>query len=106
VSNGETFTDSTTTGYMQLGYALPAANGSYIKALQQLDKGLIPATVGGSSSTFVADGLWTATGWLVSLVGGGANNGGLAGLCAWTGNVSSAGRYRGRGARLTFRKTA
>jgi len=99
-----TFADNTANGYLTLGVSLPVASASFIKGLQPLEKGLLPATVGGSSSTFIADAMWTATGWRVVLVGGHADLGGRAGVSAFGGNFGSSERRRNFGSRLTYKK--
>lgn len=91
------FADGTTTGYVLLGSALPEAFGSYIKSWQNLDGVFVPASVGGTSSTYIGDALWSNTGWRTALVGGRASNGLSAGpaICSGYNGADSAYRYHG-----------
>jgi len=101
VNNDETtFVDDTATNYTVLGAALPSTNG-YIKQIQKLDNIVIPLTTGGTSGVFVTDYLYTSTGWRVARAGGAASLGLSAGLAYLTLSVSSAGRTRSCGARLS-----
>jgi hypothetical protein len=63
----------------------------------------LPATAsGGSSTTFVTDALWTATGNRGVRVGGSANNAADAGAFALISDSASSYSYRAIGARLAF----
>jgi hypothetical protein len=100
-SNPAIYADDTVTGYGVLGTAAPASDG-FIRDVQPLEFGFLPAAVGGTSSSHLADYYWQNTGWRVAAGGGHADSGAHAGPGAWAAHASSA-RYRSRGARLARR---
>lgn len=68
--------DVFTGGYVSSGVTIPAASGDYIKNINVGSTGFIPTDVtGGSSTTYVGDGLWTATGNTIAVFGGHAGSG-------------------------------
>ncbi len=80
-----------------------SASGAYTKTMTLGEYwDMIPSAVGGSASTYYADGYWAATGGELLLVGGFASYGSLCGLsCAnSSGGFSSSGTRIG--ARLAF----
>ena len=94
------FADDTATNYTAIGLAIPAMSGSYISALHDHICFLPSSVSGGSSSTYVTDGGWQAAAngtWYIAIVGGAANDGGLAGaFTLYVVSVSShAGTYLG-----------
>ena len=97
------FADDTTTNYTSTGSTLPAAvSAAYINNVQDQTV-FLPATAsGGSSTTFVTDALWTATGNRVVRVGGSASNAASAGAFALYSDYASSSSYRDIGARLAF----
>jgi len=63
VCNNDThFADNTSTNYTSLGVTLADSNG-YQKTLAQIARGFLPASVGGSSSTYITDYYCQNTGW-------------------------------------------
>ena len=78
-----TFQSDVFTGdYVDSGVAVPAgASNSLIKrcAVSE-DGGFIPTVVGGSTTTFYGDALWSATGARIAFYGGTASYGASAGL--------------------------
>ena len=102
VSNTDTeFADDTATNYTALAVTLANANGC-VKTLAQQSRGFLPASVGGSSSTYIADYYYQSTGWRVVRLGGNANNALCAGVACWCASVSSAGDIANIGSRLCF----
>ena len=88
-----TFASDVFTGdYVAKGPLIAAgASNSLIKRCNvSVDGGFIPTTVGGSTTTFYGDALWSNTGAIVALHGGIADNGSSDGLGALTvSNASS-----------------
>ena len=76
------FADDTTTNYQSLGATMPASSG-YPTNVQPLPVGFLPASLGGSSSTYLTDYYWAASGWRVALFGGSAGYGTSAGGFYW-----------------------
>lgn len=96
------FADDTATGHTAVGGQMPASGGSYIKDIQAYASGFIPSVVGGSSTSFVPDGLWTSIGAnTILLLGGVADGAALGGVGAANANDASAYRDRTVGARLS-----
>lgn len=80
-----TFASDVFTGdYVAKGPLIAAgASNSLIKRCNvSADGGFIPTTVGGSTTTFYGDALWSATGARIAFYGGTAGNGSSAGLGA------------------------
>lgn len=80
-----TFASDVFTGdYVSKGALIAAgASNSLIKRCNvSADGGFIPTVVGGSTTTFYGDALWSATGARVVIYGGNANNGASDGLAA------------------------
>lgn len=85
--NYSTFQSDVFTGdYVAKGPIMIAgASNSLIKRCAvSVDGGFIPTVVGGSTTTFYGDTLWSATGARIALYGGNANDGASAGLGALT----------------------
>ena len=91
------FSDDTATNYTNIG-TIANASG-YPNSILNINNAILPATVGGSSSTYFTDYFWIATGWRVAIFGGGANDGASAGAFCWLCDGSS-NRVRNFGARL------
>ena len=74
--NGDyrTFASDVFTGdYVSTGVTVPAgASASYIKDMNFSINGMIPTMIGGASTTYTGDGLWSATGNRIAFVGGSA----------------------------------
>ena len=62
------------------------------------DGGFIPTVVGGSTTTFYGDALWSSTGARIALYGGDANDGASAGLGALLVDNASSNSYVSVGA--------
>jgi len=102
VSNTDSdFADDTATNYDEIGVTMPNAN-NYITDIQNVSGAFLPASVGGSSSTYLTDYYYQATGWRVAACGGTANHGAFAG--AFCGSLAASGSDAGRmvGARLAW----
>lgn len=87
-----TFASDVFTGdYVAKGTLIAAgANNSLIKRCNvSVDGGFIPTTVGGSTTSFYGDALWSATGARIALYGGAASDGASAGLGALAVNAAS-----------------
>lgn len=102
VSNTDTdFADNTASNYDEVGVPMPDTN-NYITDIQDVKGAFLPASVGGSSSTFLSDNYSQGTGWRVALFGGYASAGATVGAFCWILNLASANAGRGLGARLEF----
>ena len=102
VSNTDTaFADDTSTGYTSLGSALPTSNG-WVSNIQAIDNAFLPSAATGSSTTYICDYYYTASGNRVALFGGAASAGAFAGGFCWLLNGASSGHGRDVGARLAF----
>ena len=77
-NNDCNFADDTTTNYINLSITLPNANG-YQVTLADTNRGFLPASIGGSSSTYITDYYYQHTGWRVVALGGSAHDGAGAG---------------------------
>jgi hypothetical protein len=95
------FADDTATNYNAIGAAMVATNG-FVTNVQQEPFAFLPSAVGGSSSTYLADYYYQASGWRVALFGGNAGNGAVAGGFYWDLSDGSGYAYRNFGARLAF----
>lgn len=83
VCNDDTqFVDGTVTNYTALGVTLANANG-YQVTLEQIARGFLPASVGGSSSTYIADYYYQAAGWRVARISGDSDTGLYSGIACW-----------------------
>ena len=92
------FSDDTATNYINIG-TIANATG-YPNSILNINNAILPATVGGSSSTYFTDYLWIATGWRVASFGGNAAYGASAGAFYWVCDNDSSDRDRRLGARL------
>jgi len=102
VNNDDTtFADDTTTNYEQIGDAMPSSNG-FVTDIQNIGGAFIPASVGGSSSTFLTDDFFQNTGNRVALFGGNADLGSQGGAFYWIVGVASSADSRDIGGRLSF----
>lgn len=91
-SNHTTFASDVFTGdYISTSVTMPVASSSYIRNITFDTTGFIPTSVtGGSSTTYIGDGLWTATGARIALFGGSANYGAIDGpFCLYAYDASS-----------------
>jgi len=102
VCNTDTdFADNTTTDYTDLGITL-AASDDYQVTLEQSARGFLPASVGGSSSTYITDSYFQSAGWRVARHGGNADSGTSAGVMFWVLSVSSSYDFAGISGRLAY----
>lgn len=82
---------------------LAAANGEYVTKMTLGEFwDMIPQAVGGSSSTYYADGAWTTTGGELLRVGGSADAGSQCGVACSRSISGFSGSSAGIGARLAF----
>jgi len=102
VCNDDThFADDTSTNYTSLGVTLSSSTG-YQKTLTQTEGGFLPASVGGSSSTYITDYYYQSTGWRVATLGGYASFSDFAGIASWHLSRSSSSLYRYLGSRIAY----
>ena len=106
-NNDSNFADGTATDYTPLSRTILGKIGGvsqngYQKTLCQQGRGILPASTGGSSSTYIGDYYYQNTGWRVAGLGGIANDGLGAGVACWIVGYSSSGRVRSVGSRLAF----
>lgn len=106
-NNDSNFADDTATDYTPLSRTIPGKIGGtsqndYQKTLCQQGRGLLPASTGGSSSTYICDYYYQSTGWRVAKLGGYAYSGLAAGVAFWSVFGSSGDRGRNFGGRLAF----
>ena len=88
-------TAATFAGYISAG-SVPAASASYIKRMRVTPQGaIVPGEVGGSSSTYYCDGMWSNNGQVdYASFGGDSGNGAYCGLFAWAvNNTASAASW-------------
>jgi hypothetical protein len=98
-----TFADDTATGYTAVGTVPSGVSGAYQTGLMTLPDAFIPSLAsGGSSTTRLADGLWTDSGWRVPFAGGGANAGAIVGAFCLYLNAASSSANSNFGSRLAF----
>ncbi len=102
--NWTTWADDTATNYTLVGdLGTGTVSGSYITNFLSLNNVLLPSSVtGGNSTSKVADGLYTSTGWRVSIVSGSASFGALVGVFAFGFDIASSLASAGVGGRLSF----
>ena len=82
---------------------LAAANGEYVTKMTLGEFwDMIPQAVGGSSSTYYADGAWASTTGELLLVGGNANSGSLCGVASSLSYLGFSNSATSIGARLAF----
>lgn len=101
-NNDTNFADDTTTNYTALGVTLSTASNDYIKTLEQISRGFLPASLVGSSSTYVCDGYYSSTGWQAATLGGQAAVGAYGGVANWCPAYSSSFVAAYIGARLSY----
>ena len=101
------FADDTVTNYTRLedtggaGITLINASGWQV-TLEQTARGFLPASVGGSSSTYITDYYYQAAAWRVAKLGGSARGGAYAGVAYWNLYDSSGDLSRDVGSRLSY----
>ena len=92
------FSDDTATNYINIG-TIANASG-HPNSILNINNAILPATVGGSSSTYFTDYFWISPGWRVARFGGSADYGAGAGAFCWFCSDDSSYRSRDFGARL------
>lgn len=101
-NNSTNWADNTATNYELIATGLPTVS-NYIKDLLPTDGYFLPSlNAGASSSTFITDQHFAATGNRVVAVGGSANNGAGAGAFCLNSANDSSNRSRIIGGRLAF----
>lgn len=95
------FADDTATNYNAIGAAMVSSDG-FVTNVQQEPYAFLPSAVGGSSSTYLADYYYQASGWRVAIFGGAATLGADAGGFFWDLSSVSSAASRAFGARLAF----
>ena len=96
------FADDTSTNYSLIG-TITSGSGSYITNFLNLNNVLLPsAASGGSATSYVGDGLWTSSGWRVSIVGGGTGGGSLGGPFCFAFTHASSAAAASVGSRLAW----
>ena len=100
-NNDTVFADSTSVNYTALGVTMHNGDG-WIKTLEQISRGFLPASVGGSNVSYLCDYYYQAGGWRVAELGGSALDCPAAGVGSWALGTASGGRYHAVGGRLAF----
>lgn len=93
------FADDTTINYSSLGTPMVASDGYPTNNLD-VDNAWLPASVGGSTTTYWTDYYYQAFGWRVAVFGGTASDGAGAGAFYWGLSYGSGDRGRSVGSRL------
>jgi len=102
VCNDDTnFADNTTIGYTSLEIILSDSNG-WQKTLAQTARGFLPASVGGSSSTYITDYYYQSTSGMIVSLGGDAGIQNAAGITFWSIGGSSSDRMSQLGSRIAY----
>jgi hypothetical protein len=100
--NWTSWADDISTNYTLVG-TTASGSASYQTDFLSINNVLLPSTAsGGSATTFIADGLWTSTGWRVAIVGGNAIDGSLGGPFCLNLDVASSDAYTSVGGRLSW----
>lgn len=107
VCNNDTqFADDTLGNYTVLTSAVigkkMASSDGYAKALVQIARGFLPASVGGSSSTYITDYYYQGVTWRVARLGGSADGGASAGVAYWDLSNSSTSIHQDTAGRLSW----
>lgn len=99
-NDSQFFVDNVSTGMAFLG--VTGNTNGFVTNIVNTPGAFLPTTVGGSSSTFLTDNYFQATGNRVALLGGNASNGASAGAFFWGLFDSSGARTRSIGARVCY----
>ena len=98
-----TFASDVFTGdYISTGIILPTASSSYVKDINFSSDGFLGTAVGGSSTTYISDGLWSDTGNRIIIFGGFAGNGALGGAFCLDANDAASYSSVAVGASVSF----
>lgn len=100
-NNSAVWADNTSTGYTDPGITLAASDG-WGKTLVNSARMMLPASVGGGSTTYVTDYYYQAAGWRVAFLGGGAFDGVNAGPWDWNLDSGSGSSYQAFGSRISY----
>ena len=93
----------TASGYIDTGVKAPSASESYITKLNAGKYGGLPTAVGGSSSTYYSDGMWTnLSGTMMPLSGGLVLNGVVDGVFAFACDSAPSDSHWAFGASLFY----
>jgi hypothetical protein len=101
-ADGSTVTsyNSDGTGYLIPGVSVSGTSGGYISGATMTTYGLLPNTLSGSSSTYLCDGCWYASGGY-ALVGGAYDNGAHDGAFALDSDIALSGASASLGSSLS-----
>ena len=102
-TNPANYADDTTSNYTAAGVTL--CSSGWIKDLglsNTFPWAFLPDANGGSETTYIADYVYSSSGWRVLMVGGDWDGGSSAGLFYFNANYSSSNYGSGIGARLLF----
>jgi hypothetical protein len=91
--------------YVTTGLTFVSSSGDYVTAIgfgAGCDYAFLGTAVGGSSSTYLTDGLWTATGDMAAYFSSAWSSGANAGAFYWALNNPASYVNRSIGARLAF----
>ena len=105
--DGSTATDYNITGSGYIACndipAVTGTSGGYISATKSNKYGQFSTVVSGSSSTYLCDGRWFATGTMYPFRGGSSNNGALCGAFCLASNGAASSTGWGIGAALSYK---
>ena len=100
-NNDSNFADDTTTNYTNLNITLSNVDG-YLVTLADINRGFLPVSIGGSSSTYITDYYYQNTGWCVVTLGGYARYGTHAGAFAFSANTAASYSHVAIAGRLAY----
>lgn len=105
ICNSYSFADDTTTGYTQISFNCPSSN-NYQSALgydSNNDWVILPSEASGANqNSAIGDYVYTSTGNIAALLGGGWTNSSAAGVFCWALYYAASTRDRAIGARLMY----
>ena len=81
-NNANVWAEDTSSGYTSLSITLPNNDGWQV-TLADIDRGFLPASIGGGSSTYICDHYYQNSGWGITMVGGAAFHEDYAGFFLW-----------------------
>jgi len=100
-NNSVNWVDDTSTNYTNTNVTLANTNG-YQVTLVNSDRVILPASIGGSSTTFITDYYYQSSGWHIAFFGGHADDGAACGFWYWALIFSIGASDRTIGSRLAF----
>ena len=105
--DGSTATDYNITGSGYIACndipAVTGTSGGYISATKSNKYGQFSTVVSGSSSTYLCDGRWFATGTMYPCRGGSSSDGALCGAFALNSFLAASSTYWTVGAALSYK---